>query len=269
VVPTITLSPAILPSDVTSVAYNQSITASGGIGATLLKVSNTQSPIAGLTISGNGTGAVSIKGTPTAAGVETFYVTATDTQGDTTGPVPYSITVNPPLMALSYFDSAVYKFDPASGALLQTLVAPYSQSTLNGAAGMAVGPDGNLYFSSQLNNSIVEYNLSTNTLSTFIPSAVLQPIASSNGDSQFAPAGLTFGPDDNLYVRLNADQSASSGGAVIRFNIGASAGQLIYNGTSNTVATGLVQPTEMTFGVGANRTALYVSNHPVDLGARA
>src|SRR6516164_8683362 len=50
-----------------------------------------------------------------------------------------------PLVVASYFDSALYKIDANSGALLKTLVAPYSQSVLQGPAGMAVGPDGNLY----------------------------------------------------------------------------------------------------------------------------
>jgi hypothetical protein len=170
-----------------------------------------------------------------------------------------------PLIASSYFDSAVYEFSPKTGAVTQTLVAPYSQSTLNGPAGMTLGPDGNLYFASQLNNSIVQYNFSTQTLSTFISSSVLQSIATSQGDSEFFPAGLTFGPDHNLYVSLNGGQSATSGGAVIRFNIGTSGGKnLVYTGTNSTVATGLVQPTDLTFGLGAQLRTLYVSNSAAD-----
>jgi hypothetical protein len=165
-----------------------------------------------------------------------------------------------PLVALSYFDSAVYKFNATTGALQATLVAPYSQSILDGPSGMTVGPDGNLYFSSQLNNSIVEYNLSTKTLSTFIDSTVMQPIASSYGDSNFAPAGLAFGPDNELYVSLNAGHTATSGGAVVRFNISATHGHLIYAGSYAGVASGLVQPTEMTFGVGTGADNLLVSN---------
>ena len=33
-------------------------------------------------------------------------------------------------------------------------------------------------------------------------------------DAQFAPAGLRFGPDGNLYVSLSVGQNAISGGAV-------------------------------------------------------
>jgi hypothetical protein len=258
--PSITLSPATLPSDVVNFAYNQNITSTGGVGTTTLTY-NVTHPVAGLALGGSGTSKITITGTPVATGTETFTVTARDSAGNTTGPVPYSITVSPPLVTLSYFDSAVYEFDPISGALVQTLVAPtYSPTTLNGPAGMTNGPDGNLYFSSQLNNSIVEYNVSSHTMSTFIPSSVLQSVASTFGDSNFAPAGLAFGPDNNLYVSLNAGRTATSGGAVIRFNIGATGGHLVYAGTERTVASGLVQPTELAFGVGGDQTSLYVSN---------
>ena len=166
-----------------------------------------------------------------------------------------------PLVAASYFDSALYEFDSTNGALLGTLVAPYSQSVLSGPAGLTVGPDGNLYLSSQNNNSIVRFDLGTQTLSTFIDSSVLGPIATANGDTQFAPAGLRFGPDGNLYVSLNGGQSATSGGAVVRFNIAATNGNLSYGGSFATIATGLIQPTEMTFGVkAADLDSLYVSD---------
>jgi hypothetical protein len=174
-------------------------------------------------------------------------------------------SANPPLIALSYFENAVYSLDVNTGAVQQTLVPP-GGLTVDNPAGMTNGPDGNLYFSSQGNDSIDEYNLSTGTLSTFIPSSVLTPIAvAANGPgSVFAPAGLAFGPDHDLYVSLNGGQSATGGGEVIRFNMTASGGSLVYGGTFTTVATGLVQPTEMTFGVGSDSASLYVSNSVAD-----
>jgi hypothetical protein len=170
--------------------------------------------------------------------------------------------VTPSLMvATSFLDSAAYEFDAVTGALKATLVAPNSSALLSGPAGLTVGPDSNLYISSQFTNAILQYNLSTNTLSTFIPSSVLTPIAAANGDAQFAPAGLRFGPDGNLYVSLNGGQSATSGGAVVRFNISTGAGGLSTTGTSSTVATGLIQPSGLAFGTAAGDTAsLYVSN---------
>jgi hypothetical protein len=164
-------------------------------------------------------------------------------------------------MASSFFDSAIYELNSSTGAVIKTLVAPNSQATLQGPSGMTVGPDGNLYLSSQFTSSIVEYNVASNTLSTFIDSSVLGPVATANGDTQFAPAGLSFGPDGNLYVSLNGGQASTSGGAVVRFGITSSGGTLSYSGTSTTIATGLVQPTEMTFGGGAaTGNTLYVSN---------
>src|SRR5262249_8437652 len=135
------------------------------------------------------------------------------------------------------------------------------QTTLFGPSGLTVGPDGNLYISSQNNSSIVEYNVNTKTLSTFIDASVLGPIATANGDSTFAPAGLSFGPDGNLYVSLNGVQGATPGGAVVRFGISSSGGHLTYNGANTTIATGLVGPTGLVFGAApADLDTLYVCN---------
>src|SRR5262245_21993934 len=62
------------------------------------------------------------------------------------------LNLSAPMVVSSFFDSAVYEFDSSSGALLATLVAPYSSSILSGPAGMTLGPDSNLYISSQFNN---------------------------------------------------------------------------------------------------------------------
>ena len=102
----ISLGPASLPDDTVGVAYNQTITVSGGTGGVVATVSNIQGAIAGLILTGSlsgpsppaplpeGEGSLTISGTPTAAGTETFTVTATDTLGETTS-ATYSITVNP------------------------------------------------------------------------------------------------------------------------------------------------------------------------------
>src|SRR5262249_40915936 len=78
--------------------------------------------------------------------------------------------------------------------------------------------------------------------------------------------------DGDLYVALSAANgtTAPTGqGAVVRFGITNTGGQLSYNGQSTIIAsaptlnvpTGLIDPTEMTFGVGRpNIDTLYVSN---------
>ncbi len=170
------------------------------------------------------------------------------------------------LFASSFFDGAVYQFDSNTGALQGTLVAPNSGGLLSGPAGLALGPDNNLYLSSQNNNAILQYNRTTNALSTFIPSTVLQPIAATSGNAVFAPAGLTFGPDGDLYVGLNGGQSSSGGGQVIRFDVTATNGTLAYGGTFAVTASNLLQPAGLTFGTAPGDTnSLYVSGLGITL----
>jgi hypothetical protein len=94
--PAPSFTPATLPGDTVNIAYNQTITTSGGTGTVALAVSNIQNPIQGLNVSPSGTGSLTIGGTPQATGTETFTVTAEDTVGATAS-ATYSITVNPPV----------------------------------------------------------------------------------------------------------------------------------------------------------------------------
>lgn len=54
-----------------------------------------------------------------------------------------------PLVASSFFDGGLYAIDSDTGALTSTLVAPGSSPLLTNPLGMAVGPDGNLYFTNR------------------------------------------------------------------------------------------------------------------------
>ena len=78
VAPTITLSPASLPSGTLNAAYSQSITAVGGIAAYSFAVNTGDLPT-GLMLSSAGL----LSGTPTAGGTFNFTVTATDANGFT------------------------------------------------------------------------------------------------------------------------------------------------------------------------------------------
>ena len=91
----VSLGPASLPADTVNVAYNQTLTASGGTGTDTLTVTNIQNAITGLVVPSGGSNSLSITGTPTATGTETFTVTAADTLGATAS-TDYSITVNDP-----------------------------------------------------------------------------------------------------------------------------------------------------------------------------
>ena len=91
--PAVTLTATTLPADTVSAPYSQTITTSGGTGAVTLAVSNLTNSIPGLTVPASGTGSLVISGTPTAPGMETFMVTATDSLGATTT-ATYGVTVN-------------------------------------------------------------------------------------------------------------------------------------------------------------------------------
>lgn len=89
--PTITLSPASLPGGKVSVAYSQSVTASGGTAAYTYAVTSGSLPT-GLSMSAGG----AITGTPTTGGSFTFSVTATDANG-CTGVKAYTIIIDTPV----------------------------------------------------------------------------------------------------------------------------------------------------------------------------
>ena len=88
------LSPGSLPAGMTQTAYDQTITASGGIGSSTLTVSNVSGSLPGLNIPMGGTNSLNITGTPTALGTVSFTVMASDSAGDTTS-ASYSIVIGP------------------------------------------------------------------------------------------------------------------------------------------------------------------------------
>jgi hypothetical protein len=94
------LSPGVLPSAPVNVSYNKTITASGGTGVVTLTVSGITGAIPGLKVPTTSTGTLSISGTPTAPGTESFVVTATDAVGATVSQ-NYSITITPATVFLT------------------------------------------------------------------------------------------------------------------------------------------------------------------------
>jgi hypothetical protein len=91
-------NPAIMMVDaVVGTNTAPTITAGGATGAVTLTVSHVKNPIPGLTLLGDGTGSLTISGTPTASGTETFTATATDALGATVRHV-YQVRVNPAIV---------------------------------------------------------------------------------------------------------------------------------------------------------------------------
>ena len=116
-------------------AYDQTITASGGTGNITLTVNNIQNAIAGLVLPSSGSNSLTIGGKPTAAGTESFTIMATDALGATTS-TTYSITVtnNPPALAgiegtaLDYTEG-----NPATAVTSSLAVSDAESATLAGA----------------------------------------------------------------------------------------------------------------------------------------
>ncbi|QEL19196.1 NHL repeat-containing protein [Limnoglobus roseus] len=241
------LAPIVLADNLTLTGgSNTSGTAPIGLGGDIsgtgtITASNTTNLLNNVSIGSN----VNVAGTGTFSAVQAMYST-------------------------SYYDNAVYAFNSATGKLLATLYAPQHRPSGNPQpapagllfqpAGLEVGPDGNLYISSQLNNKILRYNFATDQMETFISDTVLQGIASAESQTNFAPAGLRFGPDGDLYVSMNVGfTSASKSGAIYRFDVSSSGG-LSYAGTNTRVVDNMSQPAGLAFGIGSDSSSLYIGN---------
>lgn len=89
----------------------------------------------------------------------------------------------------------VWRFNATTGGFLSTFVS-------DNPRGVAIGPDGNVYVTTQApSNLVLRYGPSGAFIDTFVPSG-------SGGLS--SPLNLTFGPDSNLFV--------VSGNGILRFN---------------------------------------------------
>ena len=113
-----------------------------GTGTPALTYSTGDLP-AGVSLSSTGV----FSGIPTEVGP--FLVTITESEANVSSTQTITLTVDPGLLAASYFDGALYDFDANTGALAATLIAPYTSSLLSGPSGLTIGPDGNLYISNQ------------------------------------------------------------------------------------------------------------------------
>ncbi len=88
-------SPSTLPNGEILIAYNQTITVTGGVAPDTFVVSNLTNPVPGLTFTSNGAaGTETVSGTPTGTGTMSFTLNVTD-NGANTASQNYSLTINP------------------------------------------------------------------------------------------------------------------------------------------------------------------------------
>ncbi len=135
--------------------------------------------------------------------------------------------------------NSVLAYGETAGDFLGAMLAPGSGGLLRGQ-GLAFGPDGNLYVSSQESQSVQRFDGRTGApLGSFVP-------AGSGGLT--LPMGLVFGPDGNLYV------SSFGTSSILRYDgrTGAFVDAFVPAGSG-----GLDGPAGLAFGQDGN---LYVGN---------
>jgi streptogramin lyase len=151
---------------------------------------------------------------------------------------------------------AVRRYNGTTGAYLNTFVSQGSGGlAFNNVAGLAFGPDGNLYVTSGNTNQVLEYSGSTG--------AFIRACVAAGAGGLINPRELTFGPDGNLYVTMWDSNSGAKG--VMRYQgpQGSSPGAPL-PGSGQTGANfiapstaGLLRPLNVVFGPDGN---LYVGD---------
>lgn len=142
--------------------------------------------------------------------------------------------------------NSVFRFDDETGAEVPGGI-PMGTAGLAATAGVTVGPDGNIYASSQNTGEILFYNGRSGTpLPSPIPGGRDGLFARLRTDTapDSAPGPLRFGPDGNLYV-------SDFGGTTVRRFHGTTGAELA------PAATGFGPPGGLTFGPDGD---LYVGN---------
>ncbi len=185
--PNITVNPTTLPAGRAGVAYNQTLTQTGGTGAISWNVSAGALPT-GLTLTAGGV----LSGTPSVFGPFNFTIRATDANS-CTGERPYTLTLNPPCPTITVNPSSLANGSQGT-AYSQTLTAsggssPYSFALTTGALpnGLSLAGNGALTGTPTV-NGVFNFTVTAtdNTDCTGARAYTLTITASSNG-LQFFP----------------------------------------------------------------------------------
>ncbi|WP_162782219.1 putative Ig domain-containing protein [Arenimonas caeni] len=179
--PVIVVDPATLPDPVVSTAYNQVITASGGLAPYSFAVTAGALP-SGITLAPGGT----LSGTTNEVGTFNFTVTATDNFGQT-GSRAYTVTVAAPTLTMT----------PAPGTLSAPYGAAFSQVfTAGGGSGS---------FSYALTGTLpAGMSFSGNTLSGTPVAPGSYPVTVTATDTMLTGAGAPFSIAQNYTIDVPA-----------------------------------------------------------------
>jgi uncharacterized protein YhjY with autotransporter beta-barrel domain len=257
----ITLSPVVLPNGTQTVAYDQTIVASGGTGPYTYAVTTGSLP-AGLSLDG-ATG--EITGTPTTTGFANFTVTATDSTS-ATGSRAYSISVGTASLTLL---PASLPAATQGTAYSQTITAvggtaPYTFSvsqgplpaglTLSSAGVLSGTPTANGSFGFILQATDVNGNTGFRTYSLVIGSNSLT----------LSPTSLPNGSQGTAYSQT---VTASGGGAPYTYSIasGSLPAGLTLNSSTGTISGTPTSSGTSSFTIGASDTFGDTGSQPYSL----
>jgi streptogramin lyase len=172
-----------------------------------------------------------------------YRVTVTDTHLDeATSDVSVAVDTgsalcSATLIVASFHNDRVVRY--SFRTQLGQVMVPSGSGGLNGTSKLVIGPDGNLYVSSQANDRVLRYDGATGAFIDIF-------VAAGSGGLDI-PVGLDFGPDGNLYIASNL--------STVRR----------YDGTTgayiDAFVTGLGHPTGVLFGPDDN---LYVCSRDDD-----
>lgn len=205
--PTILVNPATVPGATVAVAYNQTLSASGGTAPYSFAVTAGALP-AGLSLN-TATGALT--GTPTAAGTFNFTVTATDANSFT-GSRAYTLAVAPPviLIAPSALTGGTVGAAYSESIIASGGIATYSYAITAGAlpAGLTLSSTGSLSGTptagGTFNFTVTATSSSTGVgaphtgsraySTTFLPATVLLPATTLANGTQNSAYSTTLNP---------------------------------------------------------------------------
>jgi DNA-binding beta-propeller fold protein YncE len=237
--PTIVVSPDTLPNGTVGSTYSQELSASGGSGSYTYAVTGGTLP-AGLSLNAT-TGALS--GTPTAAAVSTFVITATDTITTGSG-APYkgsqsfSVTVTQPSPTRSSTTTAI--ISSVNPALVESSVK--FTATVTAESGTPIGSVNFLDGSTLLGSGSLSGRVATLSTSS-LKEGSHSITASYSGDSNFVASTSSALSENVIDFRVGVGSGGSSGSG----ESGAGASQSISPGGTAVYSVSITPTTGTSF----------------------